>query len=547
MLEHAGERSARSGGVVSAGHPEVTEVGAAILRRGGNAVDAVVGAMFAAFVAEPLLCSPGGAGFMLVHRDGEARAYDFFSTAPGLGTGSAPYTPPEGAFLAVEVDFGAAKQTFHIGPGSISVPGAVKGLCEAQSEGGRLTLPEVLEPAYALGMKGAVVTDLGAFVPQLLEPIIRSRPEFERYFVGPEGRLIEEGARFRNADLAAFYNELASARSGEILYTGPRAEALLREVRSGGGGLTAQDLSTYVVRRGAPVAYAGNGSTTLFMTPAPSSGGMLIAYGLALLESGPPRVPGSEEEVLMLRAAMAETARARSEVIGAHTPTDAHAERLLDGAYVEAGRARVKHLLALGPRALPESAERGNEMGSTTHISVIDATGNAAAVTISSGECSGVVVPGCGIFLNNFLGEEDLNPLGFHQFSPGVRLGSTMCPVLMRGADGTIAAMGSGGSNRIRTALLQVLRNLVTHHQHPAEAVRSDRLHYEAGVLYAEGANVHARAMQALAGLGLPHSLFPAPSMYFGGVHLARRSGSGEVIGVGDARRSGAVSLEHMP
>ncbi|PIV98038.1 MAG: hypothetical protein COW42_16980, partial [Deltaproteobacteria bacterium CG17_big_fil_post_rev_8_21_14_2_50_63_7] len=123
-------------GAVSAGHPEVAEVGAEILGRGGNAVDAAIAAFFTAFHAEPMLSSVGGGGFLVARVDGELSSYDFFAAAPGLGASEGPYKPGPGAFWGLEVDFGAATQTFHVGPGSIAVPGALAGLCTAHRDYG---------------------------------------------------------------------------------------------------------------------------------------------------------------------------------------------------------------------------------------------------------------------------------------------------------------------------------------------------------------------------------------------------------------------------
>lgn len=530
------------GGVVASGHPAVSAAGIEILARGGNAVDAAVGAFFTSFHAEPLLGSPAGAGFLVARVDGQPAAWDFFANAPGLGRGEAPYTPGPGAFFCTEVDFGSATQEFHVGPGSVAVPGALAGLCVAQREAGRLSLSEVLGPARRACAEGTATLGMGAFAVQLLAPIVRSDPPFERYFQGPSGALLVEGEPFHNPDLGRFYDALATAGSEAVLYDGALTGPLVAEVQGRGGGLTREDLRAYRVRREDPVQVALGDGTRLLLCPPASSGGMLLAYGAALLDGLPAPALGSCEDVLLLRAVMAETLHARAEVLGGDTPRPAHADRLLAPATLAAGRARVRTLLDRGPGPLPP--EPSEPLGSTTHVSVIDRDGNACAVTVSNGECSGLVLPGHGVFLNNFLGEADLNPHGFHRWPPGTRLGSSMTPLLALRPDGTVLAVGSGGSNRIRSALLQVVRNLAVHGLPAEDAVCADRLHYEDHRLYAEAADRYAESTAALEAEGLDLARFHGHNMFFGGAHLALRRPDGTVTGVGDPRRSGAAAVE---
>ncbi|MEX0758186.1 MAG: gamma-glutamyltransferase, partial [Tistlia sp.] len=236
-----------------------------------------------------------------------------------------------------------------------------------------------------------------------------------------------------------------------------------------------------------------------------------------------------------LGRAMALTNRARVESGLAAAEAEASAEAagaaLLDPALVARYRAEL--------RGRPGVA-RG-----TTHLSVIDRAGNAAAASLSNGEGCGRVLPGSGIHLNNMLGEEDLNPLGFHAWPTGVRLGSMMAPTLARAADGAMLALGSGGSNRLRTAILQVLINCLQHGMAPAAAVAAPRLHVEQGVQLEPGfepAALEGLAGEGLAGLGRP-TLWPAPNLFFGGVHLVRRDARGRLEAAGDPRRGGAAAV----
>jgi len=226
---------------------------------------------------------------------------------------------------------------------------------------------------------------------------------------------------------------------------------------------------------------------------------------------------------------MHQTGLARDAVGLTEGVDDARVARLLSETGVAEGRAA----LAEGRRAL--------KVRGTTHVSVIDAEGNAAACTVSNGEGCGHMVPGCGFMLNNMLGEEDLNPAGFFRWQPDTRVSSMMAPTLAERPDGAVIALGSGGSNRIRTALLQVLNAVLASNRSLAQAIPAPRLHMERGHLDIEGGwdPVTVTALQT----AFPDSrAWPERSMFYGGVHaVARHPTSGLIEAVGDPRRGGAA------
>jgi gamma-glutamyltranspeptidase/glutathione hydrolase len=266
--------------------------------------------------------------------------------------------------------------------------------------------------------------------------------------------------------------------------------------------LTAEDLAAYhaIPREPVRVAYRGR---EVLGNPPPSAGGTLIAYALALLERRP-HPADAVELVEVMEAAQAE-----------RTP------EFLDG---------------LGDEGFLERF-MASRLGSTTHISVLDAGGWACGVTCSNGEGSGIVVPGTGLHLNNMLGEQDLNPLGFHRNPPGRRLPSMMSPTIVLAGGVPELVLGSGGSNRIRSAILQTIVNVIDHGMEVDDAVRAPRVHFEDGVVYAEPALELASVERA----GYAISRFRAPNLFFGGVHAAQRDPAGALVGGGDPRRGGAV------
>jgi gamma-glutamyltranspeptidase/glutathione hydrolase len=183
-----------------------------------------------------------------------------------------------------------------------------------------------------------------------------------------------------------------------------------------------------------------------------------------------------------------------------------------------------------------------SRLGSTTHISVMDAAGGCVSVTCSNGSCSGVIVPGTGIHLNNMLGEEDLNPLGHHRHERGARVPSMMAPTVVLHEGGVPEiALGSAGSNRIRSAILQTILNIVDFNLEAAKAVELPRLHLEHDVVEAEP-GVDPRALESLERSGWTVQRWHERNLYFGGVQaVARDAETGELSGGGDPRRGGAA------
>ena len=186
-----------------------------------------------------------------------------------------------------------------------------------------------------------------------------------------------------------------------------------------------------------------------------------------------------------------------------------------------------------------ESARRG-----TTHFSVIDAQGNVASMTVSNGEGCGSIVPHTGVMLNNMLGEQDLNVGGFHLWTENQRMTSMMAPSLIQTAGGHLVATGSGGSNRIRTALLQVIMNLTEFDMDVTRAVTRPRIHLEGTKLSAEGGFSSTQIDRLMADYP-DHELWAERNLFFGGAHTVM-AGEAEFAGVGDPRRRGCLSRGGM-
>jgi gamma-glutamyltranspeptidase/glutathione hydrolase len=490
-------------GAVAAGHPLTAQAGAQLLEAGGNAVDAAVAAALVSWVAESPLTGPGAGGFMLVHRarDRSTRVLDFFVAVPGLGL-SAP-EPRE--MDRVDVDFsGGSTQLFHIGAASCAVPGAALGLEAAHRSFGTLPWRDLFGPAIELARNGVELNDGQAYLHNILDVILRHTPE-SRAVYEQRGRRLAPGDTMIQRDLAHTLQLLAE-EGAEVLYRGALAEAIADHVRAGGGCFTRRDLEEYRVIRRRPVHATFCGEEFL-SNPPPSAGGILIAYGLPLLERLGPGKPGTARAIDHLARVMREQADARVEGF--------------DRALRRGGLAR-----ALEERA---AIARG-----TTHISVVDGAGNAVGLTSSTGAGSGVVVPDTGIHLNNMIGEFDLEKLP----RAGARLSSMMSPSLVLRDGRPHLVVGSAGSLRLRGAVMQIVVNVVAHALSVEDAIDRPRVHLEGEDLHCEGGH-DASELDRLEALGWKVSRWRSRNLYFGGAS-AVTSEEGSLAAAGDSRRGGA-------
>ena len=478
-------------GAIAAGHPRTAQAGADVLRGGGNAVDAAIAAVCVSLTAESGLTSLGGGGYMLVAvPGGEEVLLDFFVEAPGRGADPAS----RAELLPVSVSFGDAVQVFNVGPASVGAYGLPAGLTEAARRWGSRPLSELVAPGAAAAREGVALTPEQAYIVEILTPIYDTTEACRTLHAG-----LAEGVVFRNPELGDTLEHLG-AQGDRPFYEGDVAAAVLARLEGEGSLLTAEDLAAYRALPLEPVRARYRGRDVL-ATPPPSAGGILIAYALSALErtEGPAT---AEQLVAVMEAAQAER-------------TADFLEGLADPGF-------VARFIA-------------SRLGGTTHISVLDADGMACGVTCSNGEGSGILVPGTGIHLNNMLGEQDLNPLGFHRHPAGRRLPSMMSPTIVMRAGAPELVLGSGGSNRIRSAILQTVVNVIDRGMAVDEAVRAPRLHFEEGVVYAEP-GIDLSAVEAT---GHTVSRFRAPNLFFGGVHAVQAGDP--PAGGGDPRRGGTV------
>ena len=429
-------------GAIAAGSRPTAEAGARVLEEGGNAVDACIAAAFAAAVAEGPLTGPAGGGFLLAWVDGEPTLLDCFFAAPA---------EPLGEMEEVVVDFGdASTQTFHVGLGSVAVPGLLAGLEEAHRRFGTVPWPALVEPAIELARAGVEKTDAQRFLHTILAGILGREEE--------GAGIYGDGGRIETAVCVPTLERLRDDRAALV-------HELLPEL--------SEDVRRYRVRTPEPLR-ATLGDRELLTTPAPSRGGAIVAAALAGLAAA---------ESLAERAAA----------------------------------------LRRGYEAAPPLA-----LASTTHISVLDSAGNAAALSSTLGSGSGVFRGGTQ--LNNMLGELDV--IGRAPPPPGRRLPSMMAPTLVLEHGRPRLALGSAGSVRLAGAIAQVadgvLRGLPV-----ADAIERPRLHVDGDVLHLEG------GIDEPPPTGWTTIAWSGRNLYFGGVAAVERRPDGTLAAAGDSRRGG--------
>jgi len=500
-------------GVVSVGDINTAKAGEEMLKKGGNAYDAMVACLLAAPLCEPILTSLGGGGFMLSSKMGEEPAiYDFFVDVP-------PKNIENPEFYPIDVDFGTTIQEFHIGCGAIAVPGVVKGIWQIYEDLCSLPMSELIKPAYRYASEGLYLTKTQADFIKLLTPIFTSTKSV-RDLYAKNGKLIDENHLFKNIEYANFLLEFAKQGS-KLFYEGEIAHSIEKLCFENRGLLNKEVLKNYKVIKKAPLKFKYK-EFDIFTNPPPSSGGILVAFSLMLLENEELSKLRSQEYLQELIEVQKVTRDFRKEYIDEFLHTNNLRDILKDDKLLDSFKDKVK--------------KRVNLWGNTTHISIIDSFGNAASTTTTNGEGCGHILPDTGIMLNNMLGEEDLNPYGFFEWDSGIRLPSMMSPTAVFKDNELLLTLGSAGSNRIRSALLQTILNYIHFKLPIQEAINEPRVHYENSTIFTEPPlKLELKNMANVYDI----KEFSELNLFFGGVQAV----TAELKGGADPRR-GACVLE---
>lgn len=517
--------------MVVAAHPDAARAGLEILRSGGNAVDAAVAAAFALTVAEPNASGVGGGGFALIAMAGGKApvVVDYREAAPRAATPDRYYGGGEG--LAALTEEGAL---------SVGVPGLVAGAAKALELHGTMTLAQVLRPAIRLAREGVVVTPrLAGILADKFEKLSRY-PAAARLYL-PDGLPPEAGARLVNEDLARTLEAIAAGGPG-VFYEGPVGRAIVAEVKGRGGLLDEADLAGYraIVRE--PVRGSYRGAEVLSASP-PTAGGTALVELLNVLEAFDLAKWG-RTDARTLHA----IAEASKMVFVDKAATNGDPDFVKVPVAALTGR---EHARLLASRIRPDAArfdyryEAGegaaSDSPSTSHLSVVDAAGNAVALTQSVNLYfgSGLVAPGTGFVLNNHLADFDTEPGHPNSIGPLRRPSSSIAPTILRKEGRPWLVLGTPGASRIVTALAEIVVNTVDFGMGVDEAIEAPRFHAMGKTLEVEGGFAED-VVKALSALGHEVKTYPPRDDHFGGAHVIRVE-KGRLVGGADSRRDGVA------
>ena len=492
---------------ISGGHQKTIEAAEIILRQGGNAVDAAIAAYLVSFISEPCMASLGAGGFAMINDTKQVKLVDFFCQTP---ISKKPKKDQE--FYPVVVDFGNTKEAFHVGKGSIAVPGAIAGIYKMHEVWGKLPMEELIEPALLWANEGIRLDKFQAYDITLLKDIFHLNEVGRDLFFDKNDKLKVEGDSVVMPQYADFLEALKHEGS-PLFYQGEVAKSVARDLEYE-GHLTRQDFAEYEAFISDPISFTFF-DRNIFTPGFPSVGGMLIT---AILNKFQDAIIHEKAEFLSLN----------------------HFQFLIN-------TFSTIQKLNNNPRTIADylnsnfgintriQSFNGSKWGGTSHFNVIDEDGMTVCLTTSIGEGSGYFIEGTDMQMNNMLGEEALMPNGFHNWDCNVRLQSMMSPSLVLNDSGrTVMGIGSGGAGRIPYAISQAIINLIYFNKNPQIAVESPRIHIQDGVIEVEeGFDVPKEILDHV-------NIWKNKSLFFGGTNLIYRNRN-FMDGVADQRRFGAV------
>lgn len=495
-------------GVIAAGDIQTARAGEAILKSGGNAYDAAISSLLATPLCEPVFTSLGGGGFMITSSvTCKPIIYDFFVDVPKNKKG-------EKDFFPIDVDFGGATQEFHIGLASSAVPGLIKGIWKLYEEFATMPMSELIKPALEYARKGFYLSAYQADFMKLLAPMFLHETSSKEIYC-QNGKLLDSKTLYKNQPYGDFLEKFAY--EGESLfYEGEVAKDIALLCEQKGGLITQEALRKYSIYKREPL-HVKVDEFDIFLNPPPSSGGILIAFSMLLLQEQNGLQFGSKKFVKYFLESLNTTSKFRKEYIDEFLHDKNLQNILTNQEIINAFKYDMN--------------KRLNIFGNTTHLSIVDEQQNAIGITTTNGEGCGHVIPNTGIMLNNMLGEEDLNPHGFFQWNSDIRLPSMMCPTLLSKNGDTKLVLGAAGSNRIRSAILNTVLGFIDN-QNIQNAINLPRAHLDKGVLYVENG-----FMDEVLDYGYELKYFDKLSLFFGGVQGA----TCKLEGGGDIRRGGGV------
>jgi gamma-glutamyltranspeptidase / glutathione hydrolase len=534
-------------GMVVASERHAAEIGADILRQGGNAIDAAVAVGFAEAVTNPCCGNLGGGGFLVAHLAAAHRDVfiDFRETAPAAAS-KTMYLDASGAPIP-----GASLDGWR----AVATPGTVLGLDAALSRYGSMSRGKVLAPAIALARDGFVLSRADADIFQAFAPRLEADPQAAKIFLRPDGSPLQPGDRLVQSDLAASLQAIAD-HGPDAFYRGAIAEKIDAAMRANGGIVAAADLAAYKIDETAPLACDYRGFRFV-SAPPPSSGGATLCEILNVLAGYDLPSLGfhSAASVHLMVEAMRHAYFDRNNDLGDPAFVANPLDRLLSADYA----ARIRGAI-LPDKATPSSELKSgvapHEKTETTHYSVVDRDGDAVAVTytINGAFGAGVIAPGTGFLLNDEMDDFTVKPGAANQFglvqgeanaiAPGKRPLSSMAPTLVEKDGQVVLALGSPGGSRIITTVLETALNLIDYGMAPQEAVDAPRFHHQwlPDVVFAEPYAFSPDTQKLLEGMGYKIVVqAPWSAAELVATSGAAPSGGGPAVGIADSMFGGRM------
>ncbi|VEA90938.1 gamma-glutamyltransferase [Yersinia pseudotuberculosis] len=483
-----------------------SQVGADILKMGGNAVDAAVAVGYAQAVVNPCCGNIGGGGFMTIHlADGTDTFINFRETAPSTAN----------ADMYLDKDGNVTKDASLYGYLAVGVPDTVLGMDSAQKKYGKLTRQQVMAPAIRLARDGFILTRADTDILDTTVKRFRQDPESARIFLRKDGEALQPGDRLVQADLADTLSAI-SEKGPDAFYQGKIPQAVEAAAKKGGGILTAADFADYKITETAPITCSYRGYKFV-SAPPPSSGGVTLCETLNVLEGYNLKSMGfnSADYIHTLTEAMRHAYMDRNTFLGDPEFVKNPLDRLLSKSYAADIRKQIVANKAT-PSVEVQPGMQPHEKPETTHYSIVDHEGNAVSTTYTvNGRFGAVVIaPGTGFFLNNEMddftvkvGEQNLYGLvqgATNAIAPGKRPLSSMSPTLVTKDGKTFMVLGSPGGSRIISITLQTALNVIDHGMAPQEAVDAPRIHHQwlPDEVYYEQRGVSADSLNILKSMG---------------------------------------------
>lgn len=505
QAQYESPKQAKSkGGMVVTAHPLATAVGADILQRDGNAIDAMVAVHFALAVVYQRAGNIGGGGFLVYRaKNGDCHSLDFRETAPKAATQT----------MFLDSAGNAVASRSRDGHLAVGVPGSVAGMWEAHQLYGKLDWNGLLEPAIKLAEEGFLLTNGEAAVLNEHQTTFKEVNRFAPVFV--KDSLFKKGDTIVQKELAQTLRLIQKyGRNG--FYMGAVAELIEQEMAARGGLITRDDLAHYKAIWRKPLTFYYKQYQLITMPP-PSAGGVLLAQLFGMVGRFPLVKWGfqSVRSVHLITEAERRAYADRSQHLGDPDFYKIPIQKLLDSNYI---KRRLQNFDA--QKATPSSQLKAGDMGKeseqTTHYSIVDKMGNAVAVTttVNTDYGSKVVVKGGGFILNNEMDDFSAKPNSPNVFglvggeanaiAPNKRMLSSMTPTIVEKNNELFLVVGTPGGATITTSVFQVLLNVLEYKKPLLEAVHAKRFHHQylPDKIYCEKGTFAPKTKQALKKMG---------------------------------------------